>query len=157
MNRRIKSLLLAVSVLAGCSGIRSYPNTLDKNLHIRTETKSGSLFSTVRAAVNIYRVDASCKAEYLGTLELDRPSVVVGIPPGRSSYLVFTFASFSFLANSSSTIRYDTLLKPGAGYHYDIQVSYIDDIYNVVIRETHPRKSESRPIGRKDLSACGVS
>lgn len=145
---------MACGLLAGCSGMKPYPNSLEKNLRIRTETKSGSIFSKVRAAVGIYRVDEQCKIEYQGTVELDTPRVPVGIPSERLSYMVFGFASSSFLANTSSTIRQETLLKPRAGYSYDIEVNYKDDIYNVVIRENHPPSGASRKIGLKGLSAC---
>lgn len=154
--RRNLVLLLAVSLLAGCSGIRPYPDTADKNMLIRTETKSGSIFSKVRAAVHIYRVDANCQIEYEGTVKLDQPSVPVGIPANRPSYLVFDFSSSSFLANSRSTISYETLFKPRAGHSYDAKVSYKDDIYNVEIRETNSRKSSGRVIDRQDLSACSA-
>lgn len=145
---------LAVGLFAGCSGIRPYSNTLEKNLHIRTATKSGSIFSTVRAAVSIYRVDEQCRIEYQGTVDLDEPLVLVGIAPDRLSYLMFGFASSSFFANARSTISQETLLKPRAGYRYDITVSYKDDIYNVVVREHHPRKAASRDIELKGLDAC---
>jgi len=153
MPRHLTALILAASLLASCS-LKPYPNTLEKNLFIRTETKSGWFLSTVRTAVDVYRVDASCKAEYEGTVELNSPSVLVGIPLGRPSYLVFNFASSSFLANSSSTISYDTLLTPRAGYIYDVKVNYIDNIYGVMIRETHPRGPLSREIERRDLRGC---
>lgn len=156
MSRYITGLLVTVSLLAGCLGIRPYPNTMDKNLHIQTKTDSGSFFSKVRAAVDIYRVDADCKTKYEGTIQLNEPSVDVGIPSHRLSYLVFVFSSSSFLASSNSTVTHDTLLKPRAGYNYDIKVSYIDNMYNVAIRETHPRTSASRDIELKDLSGCGA-
>jgi hypothetical protein len=101
MPRDLTALILAASLSASCS-LKPYPNTLEKNLYIRTETKSGSFLSTVRTAVNVYRVDASCRAQYEGTVELNSPSVFVGIPLGRPSYLVFNFASSSFLANTQS-------------------------------------------------------
>lgn len=154
--RRNIVLVLAVSLLAGCSGIRPYPDTVGKNMLIRTETKSGSIFSKVRAAVHIYRVDANCQIEYEGTIKLDEPSVAVGIPSNRSSYLVFDFSSSSFLANSRSSISYETLFRPRAGHNYDAMVSYKDDIYNVEIRETNTRKSSGRVIDRQDLSACNA-
>jgi hypothetical protein len=155
-NKYIIGLLLAASLMVGCAGIRPYPNSLDKNMHIRTETDSGSLFSKARAAVDIYQVDSSCKVEYQGTLKLNKPSVAVGIHPDSLTYLVFKFVGYSFLANSSSTISYDTLLKTRAGYNYNIKVSYINDIYNVDIREVHLSKSASRDIERMDLSACSA-
>ena len=113
------------------------------------------MFSKVRAAVDIYRVDADCKTEYEGTVQLNNPSLDVGIPSSRLSYLVFVFARSGFLSSSSSTITYNTLLKPRVGYNYDITVSYVDDIYNVVIRETDPRTKKSCEIEPKDLNDCG--
>jgi hypothetical protein len=154
MNRHIFVLLLVFSLLTGCWGVKTYPNTLYKNLHIKTETDSGSMFSKVLTAVDINRVDADCKTEYEGTVQLKNRSIDVGIPSGRLTYLVFVFASSGFLSSSSSSITYNTLLKPRVGYNYDINVSYIDDIYNVVIRETHPRKKKGREIELKDLNAC---
>jgi hypothetical protein len=147
-------LLLAVALLAGCSGLKPYPSTLEPNLRIRTETKSGSVFSGVRAAVGVYRVDERCQIEYQGTVDLDKPIVSVGLPAGRPSYLVFGFASSSFLGGSRSTVSQETLLMPRAGYSYDIEASYKDDIYNVVIREVHPRTGASRAIALQHLSAC---
>ena len=146
--------LVLLSALAGCSGKFTYPNTLAKNLHIQTATDSGSFFSSVRAAVGIYRVDAQCKIEYQGTVDLGEPSVSVGIPSGMPSYLVFEFANSSFLANSRRSISYETLLVPAVGYNYDIKVSYSNDIYNVEIRESRLGDSQTRSVRRKDLRAC---
>ena len=61
------------------------------------------------------------------------------------------------MAGSSGSIRYETLLKPRAGYTYDVKVSYVDRMYNVTIREIDPRRSSSREIERKSLKACGGS
>jgi hypothetical protein len=147
-------LLLGVGLLASCSGLKPYPNTLEPNLQIRTETKSGSLFSGVRAAVGVYRLDERCQIEYQGTVDLDQPIVVFGIPADRASYLVFDFASSSFLGSVRSTVSHETLLRPRPGYSYQIEASYEDDIYNVVIREVHPRTGASRAIELRRLDAC---
>ena len=148
MTRRLYPSLLAAGLLAGCSGAKTYPDTLPKNMHIRTDT------SKVRAELHIHRVDASCLTEYQGTVQLDKPSVEVGIPAGRQSLVAFTFSSSSFLTGSSRSVRYDTLLTPRAGYTYDVKVSYLDNIYNVTVREIDPRRSSSREIERKSLRTC---
>ena len=150
----IVGLLLTASLLAGCSGIKPYRNVAEKNLHIKTKADSGSFFSSVRTAVDIYRVNADCKTEYEGTVQLDKPSVDIGIPSNRLSYLVFVFSSSSFFANTSGTITHNNLLKTRAGYNYEIHVSYKDDIYNVVIQETHPGGHAGREIEARKLSAC---
>src|SRR5258706_3478261 len=151
MNRRICGIVLAASLFAGCSGIKTYPDKLPKNMHVRTET------SKVRTELNIHRVDANCLTEYQGTVQLDKPSVEVGIPAGRQSLVAITFSSSSFLTGSSRSVRYDTLLTPRAGYTYDVTVSYVDRMYNVAIREIDPRKSSSREIKRRSLKACSAS
>jgi hypothetical protein len=147
--------LLALGLLAGCSGIKTFPNTLDKNLHVHTETDSGSLFSGVRTAVDIYRVNADCRTEYEGTVQLREPNVEIGIPAGRASYLVFVFANSSFFG-SSGKISYNTLLTPRSGRHYKIKVRYKDDIYNVTIQEMKSGKALGREVERRELSTCKV-
>jgi hypothetical protein len=148
-------LVLALGLLIGCSGLKPYSNTLAPNLQIRSETKSGSVFSTVRADVGIYRVGPQCQVEYQGTVDLDKPTVAVGIPADRPSYLVFGFSSSSFLGGTRSTVSKETLLRPRPGYSYDIEATYKDDLYNVVIREVHPQSGARRALDLQPLSACG--
>ena len=153
-NSLILACLSTTVFLAGCSGLKPYQNTPDHNLHVRTAADSGSWFSSVRVAVDIHRVTLDCKTEYEGTVQLNRPAIDVGIPSNRWNRLVFVFDSSSFLANRSGSITYETLLKPRSGYQYDANVTYRDDMYNVVVRETPPNSSVSREIEHKDLSAC---
>ena len=143
-----------VSFLVGCSGMKPYPNKLEKNLQVQTAMDSGSIFSAVRAAVDIHRLGVDCSTEYEGTVQLNSPTIAIGIPSNRWSRLVFVFASYSFWGNRSGTISYETLLKPQVGYHYPIRVTYRDDQYNVAIQETGPGSAVSREIERKDRQAC---
>jgi len=141
------ALACAVLVLAACAGGKHYSDSAaTKNLTIRTA-------SSARATVGIHSVDAQCRAEYLGTVALDGPSVEIGIPAERWSYLVFDFASSSWLASRRTRISLETLLKPRAGYRYEANVTYRDDIYNVVIREQAPRGTW-REVVLLDLAAC---
>jgi len=92
----------------------------------------------VRAELDIHSVDAQCRAPYIGTVKLNKPSVTVGIPTDGWSYLKFDFASSSFLRGSHQMSK-ATLLRARAGHSYDAEVTYKDDIYNVVLREKPPR------------------
>lgn len=155
LRLRITGLLFLLGVLAGCSGIRPYPEVRPLNLSIRTETDSGSFFSNVRASVDIYRVDSLCRTEYQGTVKLDRPSVKAGIPAQSLSYMVFVFSSSSFLAGSKGTMSHGALLKARPNHTYDIKVSYKKDIYNVSIREDGGEKPPGREIEIRDMDSCG--
>lgn len=143
--------------MLGCSGIRPYPNTLEKNVQIRTETRSGSILSSTRANVGIYRVDAQCRVEFEGAIDLDTPVVLVGLPADRLNYLVFGFFSSSFLANARSSISQETLLRTRPGHSYRVDVSYRDSIYHVMVREDGPRTGSGREIELRRLEACRQS
>ena len=146
---RRAAALACVVALAGCATGKPYPDDITpKNLSIRTATSSNA-----RAVLGVHSVDAQCRAEYLGFVALDKPSVAVGIPAERWSYLVFEFTSSRYLGSSRSRISQETLLKPRAGYRYEIDVAYRDDIYNVVIREQPPRGA-LREVPFLDLASC---
>jgi hypothetical protein len=147
--------LLGAGLLAGCSGIKAYPDTSPRNLVVKTEARSSSVFGSVRVSVHIHQVDANCRTEYLGTVQLNDPAVAIGISPDRPSYLVFNFYSSSFFGGSSGSINYETLLRPRAGYTYDATARYAEGIYHVVIRESDPRRSTGREIGQRGLAECG--
>ena len=144
---------LMTVLLAGCSGLKTYSSDLDENLRIMTEADSGSVFSSINTAVDIHKVKSDCSTEYAGTVQLDDQSIDVGIPTGRSSYLVFVFENSGFFKGDSS-ITYNTLIRPRAGYRYSARVSYKDDIYNVVLNEIDPGSKKSRELDTREMSAC---
>jgi hypothetical protein len=151
---RATLVALSIAVSAGCSGVKTYPNTLDKNLEIRSETVSGSPLFRVRTALSVYRVDERCELEFEGVVSIDQPAVSVGIPAGRWSYLDFTFSDPSLGGGSSSSVSRETMFRPRAGYHYDIAVTYRKDTYHVAIREITPRGGAGREVEFRDIRAC---
>jgi len=155
LSRRYGLLaLVCFGMLSACTGIKTYPNHLDKNLVIKTETDSGSLISSVKASLDIYDVSAECKPNYIGTVKLDQPNVEVGLKPGRVTYLSFRFNSSGFLSSSSSTISLDTLIKPRKSFGYDAKVRYQNDIYNVEIFEIRPNNSQRRELAMHTMRDC---
>lgn len=151
---RIAALLLGVGLLAGCSGIKTYPDTSPKNLVVRTEASSGSMLGRSRVSVHIHEVDANCRTEYRGTVQLNEPTVEIGVPAGRPSLLVFNFYNSSFLGGSTGNINYETLLRPRAGFTYDATARYRDGIYYVSIRESGARGGQGREVARRGLAEC---
>ena len=151
---RIAAWLLGAVILAGCSGIKTYPDTSPRNLTVRTEASSGSILGRTRVSVHIHEVDANCRTEYLGTVQLSEPTVEIGVPAGRSSLLVFAFHNSSFLGGTTGNISYETLLRPRAGFTYDATARYRDGIYYVSIREAGARGDLGRELARRPLGAC---
>ena len=144
---RIWLVGLALAFVAACSGMRPYPeDTAPRNLTVKTSA------SKVRAELDIHSVDAQCRAPYVGTVKLDKASVSVGIPTDAWTYLKFDFSSSSWLRGSHRMTK-ETLLRARAGYSYEANVKYRDDIYDVVIRERSPRGA-MRDVPLLDLSSC---
>jgi hypothetical protein len=154
MSGELGALLLAASLLAGCSGLKPYPDAAAKNLLIRTETSSGSMLSKVRAVVHVHEVDASCRTQYQGTVQLAESTVEIGLPVDRVSLVAFVFNTTASFGGSSGSIRVEHLLKPRAGYAYQAKLSYVDAIYDVVVREIDPRRSSSRVLHRTSAKGC---
>jgi hypothetical protein len=139
---------MLVVLSAGCSGLKTYPTAAGGNLAVRTQ-----MDGNVRAALHIHRVDARCRTEYQGTVQLDRPSVVLDLPAGRPSYLVVTFDTSSFLGGSRNT-SVGTLLTPRAGSRYELAIRYRESIYDVALSESGSRGGERRALARRELEAC---
>jgi hypothetical protein len=145
----------ALALLAGCGSLKPYPSDVQpKNLTIRTATQSGSMFASVRAELDVHSVDGACRTRYLGTVELDQPSVAVGIASGAASYLVFNFISSNFLGSSRGRISRDVMIRPLPEQRYEIDVTYRDDLYDVTIHERSPRGGPAREVPLQDLRAC---
>lgn len=144
---RRAALLAALWLAAGCSSLKPYEAAGPDNVRVN------SALSEVRGAVHVHRVQAGCRTEYLGTVHLDRPAIALSLPPGRASYLVFSFDSTSWLSGSRST-SVGTLLEPRAGYRYDVGVTYRESIYNVTLRESAPRAGPTRELALRGLPDC---
>ena len=141
------------AAISGCSGLRAYHSDLENNLQITTKTDSGSIFSSVEAAVDVHRVNPDCSTEYSGTVKLGETPQEIGIPTGRSSYLVFVFEKSGIFSAETMT-TYNTLVRPRAGYQYVAQVSYKENLYNVILNEIDPGSRKSREVEPKGLQAC---
>lgn len=157
MLSRVVVLIVFAEIITGCSGLRPYVSDYEKNLYITTRTEASGFLARVDAAVDIYSVNSDCARQYQGTVDLRKPSVAVGLPPNSLSYLSFTFASSAFLANSHGAMSYDKVLAPRDGYDYDVAVSYIDNIYNVTIRERNSSSGESSELVATLPDSCGSS
>lgn len=149
----ITAVAFAACFITGCTGLKTYHSDLENNLQITTQTDSGSMFSNIQAAVDIHTVNPDCSTEYAGTIQLADSSTDIGIPSGRSSYLVFVFEKSGIFSAETST-SFNTLIRPRNGYHYTAKVSYQENIYNVIINEIDPGGRESHELEATGMYAC---
>ena len=151
--------LLSLAFIVACAGNRPPPrprpyipyiSNAATNVTVRTEVERG-----VRATLYVYSVDAACNTEYQGTVSLDQRLVELSILEGTVTYLDVSFDTSSFMAGSRIS-SVGSLLKPRAGGNYELTVSYQDDIYNFVLRETGSRGGAGHELPRRGLATCGA-
>lgn len=151
---RVVVLGLVIFATVGCSAVKTYPNSLEKNMHVATQIDSGSATLSTVAEFDIHRVDSNCELIYQGRVFLDDAKTEVGIPVDGLIYLDFIFASKRFLSSNISGVRHGMLLSPRPGYVYKTQVKYIKGVYSVAIHEVGKGATAGRLIERMPLSAC---
>lgn len=149
INIALIALVFMTLSLGGCATTRHYKDTLPHNLKVTSKIES------VKAALDIYSVGQQCKITYLGTVDIDQDLLEIGIATGKASYLVVSFTSSSFWSSSSGFTHYDISLLPRKAYRYLIDVSYIDNIYNVTVYEINQLSGEKREMEGKELQNCG--
>jgi hypothetical protein len=144
---RFPAVVLA-ALVAGCSGLKTYPTDPGGNLAVRTQ-----MDGNVRGALHIHRLDGRCQTQYQGTVQLDRPAVSLALPAGQPSYLVVTFDTSSFLGGSRST-SVGALLTPRPGSTYELAARYRESIYDLALSESDSRTRQRRALPRRELEAC---
>jgi hypothetical protein len=145
---RLLVLLAALVLIAGCSGIRAYPNTMKKNLFVDVKADYG-----IKVSLHVYKVDEDCSASYEGTVFAKKDRMEVGIPTGTPSYIRFAFASSSFFFGKSST-DYPILLTPRSGKVYTAKAIYEDEMYAVELREAGSARAKGSEVGYRNLDDC---
>jgi hypothetical protein len=130
-----------VLLVAGCSGLKTYPSDPSGNLQARAMLDSG-----VKAMLHVHRVDPRCQTEYAGSVALGAQPVTLAVP--SPAYLVVSFDTSSFLGGQRGTST-GALLRPRAGERYQLGASYRNDLYELVIRT-----ASGREVPLQDLAAC---
>lgn len=138
--------VVLVLLIAGCSGLKTYPNDAPKNLRVSTQTDGA------RAVLHVHEVTGECATQYEGTVKLDQPTVDLGVPVGRPRFLVVGFDTSSFLGGQRGT-SVGTVLTPREGFRYELGVRYKDSMYDVALREID-RKGVARGLPRRGLGGC---
>jgi hypothetical protein len=138
--------LLGALVVAGCSGLKTYPNDAPKNVRVASQLDGA------RAVLHVHEVTGPCQTQYDGTVHLDQPTIEVGIPAGRASYLVVGFDTSSFLGGQRGT-TVGTAFTPREGFRYELGVRYKDSMYDVALREID-RKGAARELPRRGVGGC---
>jgi hypothetical protein len=152
----LRGVLLAALLpwLGSCSTVVSYNEPGSPNLNFHA-TSNGKFLMYTAIHLDIHRVTADCRAEYVGSHHMWAPlgqaTDPVHLPEERLSLLEFKFHSHG---NIESWTSYKTLLRPRGGHTYEASVNYDAGLYEVEIREIDPQGAPGRKIEHRSLSEC---
>ena len=150
MIKYLAIILMSLGLATGCSNVKPYKSLSTDNLFLKAKTDPD-----VKAAVDIYGVDKTCKLTYQGTVDVDNKLKKVGIPINKPSYIVISFSKSSFWSGQSSSMSQETLLTAKKGYRYQMDLSYMDAIYDIELKRIHNKSGKSRVIEPVGLGSCG--
>jgi hypothetical protein len=145
-------LLLALSV-GGCSGLKTYPDTLEKNARIHVRTEGGTLLSRIGIALDLYAVDPGCGTKYLGTVELDDSTIELGLPLDQKVRLAYVFSRDALLGTSGTTVI-EMMVTPRRGERYEFDVEYLKQGYTATGRLFPAGQAVSKDIEHSRLRDC---
>ena len=154
MKFRCFGFVALAGMLSACSGIKTYPNDLPKNVDVTATTKADSVFARVKASLDIYSVDAHCGSTYQGTVALSESTTSVGLPINKPNLLAVRFDSHNYLARSSGSTDDEIFLAPRPGYQYRIEARYVDDIYSVQLMERPGRVAHWHVVSDPSVNRC---
>lgn len=150
-NNNVYTLLMSillVILVSGCSSIKYYPNTLDKNMNVTvTVAESGSFFQDIETYFHVYTLDNQCTQEHLGVVDIPDSEVEVGIEVGKRQVIEVAFeVGGNFMSSSTSVTRADAIITPRKDYYYQVNASYDDGIYDMEVFEKKSRQSKGKAI-----------
>jgi hypothetical protein len=145
-------LLVALSV-CGCSGLKTYPNTLEKNARIHVRTDGGTLLSRIGIALDLYAVDPGCGTQYLGTVELDDATIELGLPLDQKVRLAYVFSRDALLGTSGTTVI-EMMVTPRRGERFEFDVAYLKEGYTATGRVFPAGPAPGKDIEHSRLRDC---
>lgn len=137
MNMRPLMCLMACALLAGCASSEPrYPNDQPKNVTINLHYESGGGFlSSSQANVGINAYAKDCSLHYKGWVKLSEGRNKVGLPIGQPVFLDVDLSGSSFGGYVQHDMQRGVLITPRRGVHYEVDVNYVDDMFDIRLYE----------------------
>lgn len=151
--RGICATLLVALSLSGCSGLKTYPNALEKNALVHVQANRSGLLSSFGVALDLYSVDARCGSSYLGTLELDEATVQLGLPLEQKVLLAYVFSHDAILGTSGTAVI-EMMVTPRRGERYEFNVAYLKEGYTATGQVFVPGNPQARDVEYARLQDC---
>lgn len=111
------------------------------------------LLSRIEVELDLYAVEPGCGAAYLGTVQLDDPTIELGLPLDQKVRLAYVFSRHAIVGTSGTTVI-EMMVTPRAGERYEFDVAYLKDGYTATGRLIPAGQAQSTDIEHSRLQDC---
>ena len=135
----------------GCTSNPVYKNESEKNLaiNLKVDERNG-LFNSIDIAAGVNDIDSQCQPHYRGYQTLSPGRNEMGLAPGILTNLVIEVAKSKY--RSGSSYSRGTLITPLPGKRYEIDASYLDNMFDFRLYEITGKKR--KPLKLLSLTEC---
>lgn len=129
-------------LLAGCASDPVYKNEPEKNLviNLKVDERNG-LFSSIDIAAGVNDINAQCQPNYRGYQTLSPGRNEMGLAPGILTNLVVEVVKSKY--RSGSSYSRGALITPMPGKRYEIDASYLDNMFDFKLYEITGKQRKS--------------
>ena len=155
--------LASFTLLAACSSRTPYKNIQDKNLTVNLvqgeDSRGGffdpslGFFSSVDIVAGINDLNPKCETAYKGYIDLKPGNNELGLKPEQLTYLMVEVVKSA--SGGATSFSRGTLIKPKKGKQYELDVNYVDSMFDMKLYEV--RKSKRKKINITPLNTCKPS
>ena len=144
-------IALAALFLIGCSAVRPFHEAPERNLHVRVKLKDDD--AKIRADLDLFAKVDKCNDSYIGSVELNKPVMDIGLPIGKELHLTYSVTRNSF-SGGRRTLNFLSSLTPRPGYEYYADLSWVDGMYNLEVFESQGRGKGKHRIALNPAQGC---
>ncbi len=141
-------LSLCLALLSSCSTIKPYQPSGNHHLNIYNNSDEG-----IKTEIDVYHVNQACQLDYQGTITAKDTTQTTRIKTNQINYLVVRFSSSTFFSGSHSMSKV-LIFKPESDHTYYLDLSYIDDIYNIKLDQSKHSAKQRKTVSQLTLNKC---
>jgi len=156
---KIKYLLLLIAglflfVASGCSSVKKYTSTPDKNFSVRSKIEDKNVDAEVYILGGLKECEGKGDLPALGRVELQQGETEFGLAPDKLYLLKIYFNTKNFFGDEIANTLQRALIIPKPGNKYRINLNYAEKMYDISIFEMDTKSSVGRRIPIVPYNTC---
>jgi hypothetical protein len=139
---------------SGCSSVKNYNSTPDKNFSLRVKIEDKNVEAEVYILGGLKECEGKGDLPALGRVELQQGETEIGLVPDKLYLLKIYFNTKNFFGDEIANTLQRALIIPKAGKKYRVNLNYAEKMYDVSIFEMDTKNSVGKRIPIVPYNMC---